>query len=192
MPFNGSGVFTRAYNWVNDAALSINITASRVDADSNDIANGLSNCITRDGQGVPSATISWNSQRLTDLATAVQPNDAISLGQSNTTYYRLDGTNLPVVQLNANSFTIINVSDPVNPTDAMNKQSADASYLKLTGASAMTGSLNMGGNSVTNAGAGVGTNDLVTYAQLSAATGTSSSTLLAAMNYYAYNTFFGV
>ena len=50
MPFNGSGLFTRAYNWVNDAANAIPITASRMDADSNDFAAGLSNCLTRDGQ----------------------------------------------------------------------------------------------------------------------------------------------
>lgn len=50
----------------------------------------------------------------------------------------------------------------------------------------------MGGYQINNLGAGTTANDAVTYAQLSAATGTSSSTLLAAMNYYAYTTFFGV
>ena len=182
MPYNGSGVWQRLYNWVNDAALSINITASRMDADANDFANGLSNCITRDGQGVPSATISWNSQRLSNLGTAIQPNDAISLGQSNSTYYRLDGTSVPSVSINANNFTIINVATPVNATDAATKSYVDTA----------TSSRNLGGFQINNMAAGTTANDAVTYAQLSAATGTSSSTLLAGMNYYSYTTFFGL
>lgn len=68
MPFNGSGVFQRAFNWVNDAANGILITASRVDSDSNDFASGLSNCITRDGQGKPTAAQNWNGQNLTNVA----------------------------------------------------------------------------------------------------------------------------
>lgn len=68
MAFNGSGVFVRLYNWVNDAAAAINITASRMDADTQDIANGLSACLTRDGQGKPSAAIDWNGQNLTNVA----------------------------------------------------------------------------------------------------------------------------
>jgi len=51
MPFNGSGLFVRAYNWVQDKVNGINITASRMDGDSDGFAAGLSNCVTRDGQG---------------------------------------------------------------------------------------------------------------------------------------------
>lgn len=68
MPFNGTGTFTRVMNWVSDAVASINITASRVDTDTQDIANGLSNCVTRDGQGKPTAAIDWNGQNLTNVA----------------------------------------------------------------------------------------------------------------------------
>lgn len=161
MPFNGSGVFQRAYNWVNDAALSINITASRVDADSNDFASGLSNCITRDGQGVPSATISWNNQRLADLAPAVDAKDAVSFSFADGRYLQIAGA-------------------------------ADARYLLINGANAMIANFNAGGFQVNNAAPATTANDLVTYAQLSAATGSSTSTLLAGMNYYSYTTFFGL
>lgn len=67
MAFNGSGVFVRLYNWVNDLANGININATRMDAETDGIATGLSNCITRDGQGVPSAAINWNGQNLTNV-----------------------------------------------------------------------------------------------------------------------------
>ena len=68
MAFNGAGIFVRLYNWANDAANSINITASRMDAETDGIGAGLSNCITRDGQGKPSAAIDWNGQALTNVA----------------------------------------------------------------------------------------------------------------------------
>jgi len=181
MPFNGSGIFSRAYNWVNDKALAINITASRMDADSNDFASGLSNCITRDGQGVPTATISWNNQRLSNLGTAVQPNDAISLTQANSTYYRLDGTTLPTSSINANNFTIINVANPVNPQDAATKSYVDTP----------TGNRNLGGYQINNLGAGILPADAVNKAQLDAATGSLSTGTLATIGYISQQLFGG-
>lgn len=68
MAFNGAGLFVRLFSWANDAANSINITASRMDSETDGIAAGLSNCITRDGQGRPSAAINWNAQNLTNVA----------------------------------------------------------------------------------------------------------------------------
>ena len=68
MAFNGAGIFVRLYNWANDAANAINITASRMDAETDGIAAGLSNCITRDGQGKPVTAIDWNGQTLTNVA----------------------------------------------------------------------------------------------------------------------------
>jgi Chaperone of endosialidase len=57
MPYNGSGTFIRNYNWVNDKNAAIPITASRMDADSNDFANGLSQVVTRDGQGASNSVL---------------------------------------------------------------------------------------------------------------------------------------
>jgi hypothetical protein len=51
MPFNGTGTFTRVYNWVTDKVNGVNITASRVDTEDDGFATGLTNCVTRDGQG---------------------------------------------------------------------------------------------------------------------------------------------
>lgn len=49
--FNGSGLFVRTYNWVQDKINGVNITASRMDTEDDGFATGLSNCVTRDGQG---------------------------------------------------------------------------------------------------------------------------------------------
>jgi hypothetical protein len=79
MPFNGSGLFTRVYNWVADAANGINITASRVDTEDSGFATGLSNCITKDGQQVITADIPWNNHKITGLAPPVAGTDAANL-----------------------------------------------------------------------------------------------------------------
>lgn len=67
MAFNGAGVFVRLFSWTSDAANGINITASRMDSETDGIASGLSNCITRDGQGKPTAAIDFNGQNLTNV-----------------------------------------------------------------------------------------------------------------------------
>ena len=67
MPFNGTGVFTRLYNWTLDQANAVAAQGARFDGDANDIATGLSNCVTRDGQGYFQADINANSYGLKNL-----------------------------------------------------------------------------------------------------------------------------
>lgn len=83
MPYNGSGTFSRIYNWQNDDANGIPILSSRMDEDTTDIANALSNVITRDGQGGPTADISFNNHKLINLKNGTNPQDAITLSQAN-------------------------------------------------------------------------------------------------------------
>ena len=81
MPFNSSGVFSRAYSWVADALAGINITASRMDADANDIANGLSQCITSNGTSTVSANIPFGGFRLTEVANGIAGTDVATVEQ---------------------------------------------------------------------------------------------------------------
>jgi hypothetical protein len=64
MPFNGSGVFVRLENWSSDAASNLPISATKFDIEDNDFAGGFDLALTRDGQGTPTAPLSW-SQLLT-------------------------------------------------------------------------------------------------------------------------------
>lgn len=80
MPFNGSGSFSRSYSWVSDAASSIPITATRMDADSNDFAAAFNNCLTRDGQGSVNANFTFNNYKGINLANPVARTDAANLG----------------------------------------------------------------------------------------------------------------
>lgn len=82
--FNGSGVFSFTYLWANDAANGIPITASRMDTEFADATGGFNLCVTRDGQGSPSADIPWNSHKITGLAVATTAGDALSYGQAST------------------------------------------------------------------------------------------------------------
>lgn len=81
MAFNGTGTFLRLYNWATDKINSIPITASRVDAEMDGMATGLSNCITKDGQTTISANIPFNSFKATGLGVGTARTDAITVGQ---------------------------------------------------------------------------------------------------------------
>lgn len=81
MPFNGSGVFTRVYNWQNDANAGINITASRVDTEDSGFATGLSNVICRDGQSTVTADLPMSGFKNLNVANAVLRNQYAAAGQ---------------------------------------------------------------------------------------------------------------
>jgi len=70
-----AGVFTRLYNWVTEQASSP-IEVAKLDTQEEDFATALSNCILRDGTGVPSATTPWNSQRISGLGAPTTTGDA--------------------------------------------------------------------------------------------------------------------
>ena len=83
--FNGSGTFVRSYNWQQDAVNGINISASRFDTEDDGFASGLSNCITRDGQGIPTANIAWGGFNLTGVGSLGAASAAFSGAVTGTT-----------------------------------------------------------------------------------------------------------
>jgi hypothetical protein len=91
MAFNGSGTFVRVHDWETDKANSVKITASRMDAEFDGIATGLSNCMTRDGQSPATANIPMGNYLITGLGTANSGDDAMSRDASDARYLRLSG-----------------------------------------------------------------------------------------------------
>jgi hypothetical protein len=84
MPFNGSGVFSVVIDYVNDAANGIKILASRQMTNWNDVAtNGLTNCITKDGQSTTTAAIPFAAGIETDTISPATANGPVlfSAGQ---------------------------------------------------------------------------------------------------------------
>lgn len=57
MPFNGSGAFSRVYNWVTDKNNAITITASRMDTEMDGMATALSACVLKDGTQTVTANL---------------------------------------------------------------------------------------------------------------------------------------
>lgn len=55
------------------------MSSSRTDTDTNDIANGLSNCITKDGQQTLTANIPFSGFKITGLGPGAAPTDAATI-----------------------------------------------------------------------------------------------------------------
>lgn len=83
MPFNGSGTFQRIYSWVTDAANGVFVSSSRTDTDTNDIATGLSTCITKDGQTVVTSNIPMAGFKITGLGLGTGSTDAAAVNNAN-------------------------------------------------------------------------------------------------------------
>ena len=81
MAFNGSGTFVRVHNWVTDRDASIPITASRMDAEHDGFATGLSNCITKDGQTTVTANLPMATYRHTGVGNAASRDNYAAAGQ---------------------------------------------------------------------------------------------------------------
>ena len=81
MPFNGSGTFVRLYSWANDALAGIKIRADRMDNETNGIATGLSNCVTKDGQTTVTANLPMASFKHTGVGAATGRTDYAQAAQ---------------------------------------------------------------------------------------------------------------
>ena len=68
MPFDGSGNYTPAAAPAFPAVGGAVISSTYYNTVINDVATALNNVLTRDGQGKPTAAISWNGQNLSGVA----------------------------------------------------------------------------------------------------------------------------
>lgn len=72
MPFDGNGNFVRLHNWTSDAANAIDINAGEMDGEDNGFASGLSNAVTRDGQGKMTTDFLPATDNLYNLGSALK------------------------------------------------------------------------------------------------------------------------
>lgn len=85
MAFNGTGTYNLVYTWATEA-LTPPIPISKLDEQDQDIATALSNCLTRDGQSVPTADLPFNGKRLMDVGDATADTDAVNRRSGDTRY----------------------------------------------------------------------------------------------------------
>ena len=91
MSFNGSGTFLINSTGQPVVANTV-ISATVFNALTADLASGLTNCITKDGQSTPTANIPMGSNKITGLAVGTLINDAATLGQVQSTAAKLIGS----------------------------------------------------------------------------------------------------
>ena len=88
MAYNGSGTFTRLYNWVTDRTNSIKIRADRMDAEMDGFASGLSNVICKDGQTTLTGDIPFSNRKITGLGDATLAADALNQQSGDVRYQK--------------------------------------------------------------------------------------------------------
>lgn len=79
MPFDASGTFTRirgADSWKGDATANTPIRADLHDTNDNDFAQGLSDCITKNGKTQPTADLPMAGHKLTNLGAPTASSDS--------------------------------------------------------------------------------------------------------------------
>lgn len=132
MAFNGSGTYALLYNFVTEAA-SAPIEISKLKAEFDGIATGLSTCIARDGQSTVSANIPFNNKRITGLADASADTDALNRQSADSRY------GYPVVKVKTADETVNN-SDTLQDDDHITGIALTAgSYYEVNGIFQMTG-----------------------------------------------------
>ena len=76
-----SGVFSRLHNWVNDRDANIKILAVRHDAEDDNLAAGINNTLTKDGQNTATANLPMGNFRHTGVGNASARTDYASAAQ---------------------------------------------------------------------------------------------------------------
>lgn len=80
--WNGSGTFTVTYNWNDDKANAIPITASRMEqVTGTDIVGGINNCIAKDGQNEATADLPMGGFNHTGVGNASSRDEYLTMGQ---------------------------------------------------------------------------------------------------------------
>jgi len=78
------GTFTRANGaneWVTDFANGVGIEPARHDTQDNDLATGINNCLTKDGQNTPNANLPMGAFKHTNVANGSARTDYAAVGQ---------------------------------------------------------------------------------------------------------------
>lgn len=101
MPWTSTGfvrdnsAFTGSTVWADDAAAGTKITTDHHDYHDQDIANGITTCLRKDGGNSPSTSINWNGQKITNYGVSAVPSAASDVGRY--------GTDVTAVGINAST-----------------------------------------------------------------------------------------
>lgn len=77
-----NGVFSGASVWNSDKGAGVKIITSRHDTHDEDLATGINNCLTKDGQNTPTANLPMGGYKHTGVANGSSRTDYTALGQA--------------------------------------------------------------------------------------------------------------
>lgn len=89
-----NGTYSGALVWTSDAAAAVKIRADRHDTHDQDLAAGINNCLTKDGQNTPTGSIAWGGFKITNLGNGTLATDSAAYGQTITAFSFDSGTNV--------------------------------------------------------------------------------------------------
>lgn len=81
MPYDSSGNFSRLYNWEEDRQNDVNIMSDRMDAEDDNFADGLSQCLLKSGQVPMTGDLKMANFQIKSLANGTASNDAVNKSQ---------------------------------------------------------------------------------------------------------------
>ncbi|MBQ8676869.1 MAG: tail fiber protein [Alphaproteobacteria bacterium] len=81
MPFDSEGVFVRRHNWEDDRLNDIDIMSDRHDEEDDNFADGLSQCLLKNGTSAMSGNLNMGNFQIKNLAAGQSDNDAVNLKQ---------------------------------------------------------------------------------------------------------------
>jgi hypothetical protein len=153
MPYNGTGTFTRLYNWTSDANNSLPISSTKFDAEDNDFASGLSNCLTRDGQGKPTTGLTWSQSLTLNLAADGTPLTVGRIGGSNNPALQVQVADATGVTLNLSTAQLLslNSAGSIGLTSVTTLAFAAGTTWSVSTGGSTRATLNAAGNLVVNA-----------------------------------------
>lgn len=122
MPYDGSGTFTIINSFEQDRINNISIDSTKMDANFNDVASGLSNAVLRSGSSAMTGALNMASHKIQNVTDGSANGDAVNKGQ-------LEALSSACVKLSGNQ-TISNTktfsTSPVVPTPANSDNSTKA------------------------------------------------------------------
>ena len=166
MPFDGSGNFTRSYNFVNDKNGGIKIVASRMDAEFDNYASALNQVLLRSGVAGMTGSLNMGTNTINSIGNGTVSVPAIRFNTDPTSGIYMPGyavvgmSILGVERLQANSTgVLVSGTFGVTGTSAFQGATTVNGTLQVNNTSTVTGQANFGAN--ISSGTGVSTGDVV-------------------------------
>jgi hypothetical protein len=92
MPYDSEGNFTRVHNWEDDRINGISIDSLRMDEDLDDMANGMSEVMLKNGKTIMTNDLNMNNLKVRNVANGTAQLDAVNYGQLTTVKNDLTST----------------------------------------------------------------------------------------------------